>query len=279
MWPGCPRLLVSAVPPGVNGQVLSGPLPCQGDFRSFWRPAQHASAPAASSRDAGQAAGESLLFLPAVMLLASVAVAVVLAGIDGAYRSQPLPWTFSFAPGTASTLPGIIAGATITTAGVVFSLLVVSLQLASGQFSPRVLRGFWRDAGHVLIECRRHGLQAGAHGQGQQAFAAPAISAIDTITCSGTATSPGSGSGWAPDRPVPPGLLGDHRRDPAISAIVLIRSFRPGAAGGSPPGPPRKAPLSPFGSAGAGVIGQGVSICLARWVSVHVPTTRSRRPA
>jgi len=27
--------------------------------------------------------------------------------------------------------------------------------------------------------------------------AAPAISAIDTITCSGTVTSPGSGSGWA----------------------------------------------------------------------------------
>jgi uncharacterized membrane protein len=95
---------------------------------------------------------ESLLFLPAVMLLASVAVAVVLAGIDGAHRSQPLPWTFSFAPGTASTLPGIIAGATITTDGVVFSLLVVSLELASGQFSPRVLRGFWRDQfGQVLV--------------------------------------------------------------------------------------------------------------------------------
>jgi uncharacterized membrane protein len=35
---------------------------------------------------------------------------------------------------------------------VVFSLLVVSLQLASGQFSPRVLRGFWRDQfGQVLV--------------------------------------------------------------------------------------------------------------------------------
>src|SRR5262245_36100943 len=95
---------------------------------------------------------ESLLFVPAVMLLASVAVAAVLAAIDDAHRSRPLPWTFSFTPGTASTLLGIIAGATITTAGVVFSLLVVSLQLASGQFSPRVLRGFWRDQfGQVLV--------------------------------------------------------------------------------------------------------------------------------
>jgi uncharacterized membrane protein len=50
------------------------------------------------------------------------------------------------------TLLSTVAGATITTAGVVFSLLVVSLQLASGQFSPRVLRTFWRDRmGQVLI--------------------------------------------------------------------------------------------------------------------------------
>jgi len=95
---------------------------------------------------------ESLLFLPALMLIASVVAAVVLGNIDQAHQSSPLPWTFSFAPGTASTLLGIVAGAVITTAGVVFSLLVVSLQLASGQFSPRVLRGFWRDRfGQVLI--------------------------------------------------------------------------------------------------------------------------------
>jgi uncharacterized membrane protein len=95
---------------------------------------------------------ESLLFLPALMLLASAAVALWLAQVDKAHQSRPLPWTFTFAPGTASTLLGTIAGATITTAGVVFSLLVVSLQLASGQFSPRVLRGFWRDQfGQVLV--------------------------------------------------------------------------------------------------------------------------------
>ena len=54
--------------------------------------------------------------------------------------------------GAAATLLSTIAGATITTAGVVFSLLVISLQLASGQFSPRVLRTFWRDrVGQVLV--------------------------------------------------------------------------------------------------------------------------------
>jgi uncharacterized membrane protein len=97
-------------------------------------------------------ARESMLFLPTLMLLAAVALALVLAEIDEAYVAKPLPWTFTFAPSTASTLLGTIAGATITTAGVVFALLVVSLQLASGQFSPRVLRGFWRDRfGQVLV--------------------------------------------------------------------------------------------------------------------------------
>jgi uncharacterized membrane protein len=95
---------------------------------------------------------ESMLFLPGLMLLASVIIAFVLAAIDKAHQARPLPWTFAFTPGTASTLLGIVAGAVITTAGVVFSLLVVSLQLASGQFSPRVLRGFRRDrSGQVLI--------------------------------------------------------------------------------------------------------------------------------
>jgi uncharacterized membrane protein len=93
-----------------------------------------------------------MLFLPGLMLLGSVVVALVLAQVDEAHQERPLPWAFTFAPDTASTLLSTIAGATITTAGVVFSLLVVSLQLASGQFSPRVLRGFWRDrVGQVLV--------------------------------------------------------------------------------------------------------------------------------
>jgi uncharacterized membrane protein len=95
---------------------------------------------------------ESLLFVPAAMLAGAIVIAVVLGAVDDAHRSWVIPGNFSFDPGTASTLLSTIAGATITTAGVVFSLLVVSLQLASGQFSPRVLRGFWRDQfGQVLI--------------------------------------------------------------------------------------------------------------------------------
>jgi len=136
-----------------------------------------------------------------------------------------------------------------------------------------------RTASHVLIECRRHDLQARAHGQGQQAFAAPGDIGHrhDHLLRHGDLTRQrvrlGTGS-TGPARPA-------RRSSPRSHHFGdrLTRSFRPGAAGGSPPSPPRKVPLSPFGSAGAGVIGQGVSICLACRVSVHVPTTRSRRPA
>lgn len=94
---------------------------------------------------------ESLLFLPIMMLAAAMVIALVLAEIDERYMVNPSE-VITFTPDVAVTLLGIIAGAMITTAGVVFSLLVVSLQLASGQFSPRVLRGFWRDRhGQVLV--------------------------------------------------------------------------------------------------------------------------------
>jgi uncharacterized membrane protein len=113
---------------------------------------------------------ESLLFLPLLLLAGGVVVEEVAYGVD---RHHRIGWLglFTMAPDAAVTLLSTIAGATITTAGVVFSLLVVSLQLASGQFSPRVLRTFWRDRmGQVLI-----GLLLAAF-----AYCVLALSQIDT---------------------------------------------------------------------------------------------------
>jgi uncharacterized membrane protein len=49
-------------------------------------------------------------------------------------------------PGQASGILGIIASSTLTFLGVVFTLTLVALQLASSQLSPRVLRMFVRSA-------------------------------------------------------------------------------------------------------------------------------------
>jgi uncharacterized membrane protein len=113
---------------------------------------------------------ESLLFLPLLLLVGGVVVEATASEID---QRVQIGWldSFSMAPDAAVTLLSTVAGATITTAGVVFSLLVVSLQLASGQFSPRVLRTFWRDRmGQVLI-----GLLLAAF-----AYCVLALSQIDT---------------------------------------------------------------------------------------------------
>jgi uncharacterized membrane protein len=79
-------------------------------------------------------------------------VAAVVAGLAAVLVSLVRPtsgWVTSLWPGdvdSAATLLGIVATAVVTVATLTFSLTVVALQLASQQFSPRLLREFSRDA-------------------------------------------------------------------------------------------------------------------------------------
>ncbi|ODQ87693.1 hypothetical protein BHQ18_22760 [Mycolicibacterium flavescens] len=89
---------------------------------------------------------ESLFALPALVLLGGIVLAEVTAYLDDVLGvDTSLPLTVEMNSNAAIWLLSTVAGATITTAGVVFSLTVVSLQLASSQFSPRVMRSFIRD--------------------------------------------------------------------------------------------------------------------------------------
>ncbi|MDN4161549.1 DUF2254 domain-containing protein [Nocardioides abyssi] len=89
---------------------------------------------------------ESLFQLPALLVVAGIVLAEVTARLDEAWPgAADGPWTLSIGSTAATWLLSTVAGAMITTAGVVFSLTVVSLQLASSQFSPRVMRSFIRD--------------------------------------------------------------------------------------------------------------------------------------
>lgn len=89
---------------------------------------------------------ESLFALPTVLVVAGVALAEVSAYLDRALvEDGGAGWGVRMNSNGATWLLSTVAGATITTAGVVFSLTVVSLQLASSQFSPRVMRSFIRD--------------------------------------------------------------------------------------------------------------------------------------
>ncbi|MGN0100851.1 MAG: DUF2254 domain-containing protein [Dietzia sp.] len=89
---------------------------------------------------------ESLFVLPALVMVGGILLAIAATSADNALGDEAeVPLTLAMNSNAATWLVATVAGAMITTVGVVFSLTVVSLQLASGQFSPRVMRSFIRD--------------------------------------------------------------------------------------------------------------------------------------
>ncbi len=89
---------------------------------------------------------ESLALFPALMMVAGIVLAKGAIAADKALASSVnVPFTLAMSSNSAIWLLATVAGAMMTTAGVVFSLTIVSLQLASEQFSPRVMRSFIRD--------------------------------------------------------------------------------------------------------------------------------------
>lgn len=95
----------------------------------------------------------SLWFLPALITAAAAVLAVVTVSLDRrGFGSAQSHWfiLISGAEGARGVL-GTIAGSIITVTGVVFSITIVVLQLASSQFSPRVLRSFTEDRSNQLV--------------------------------------------------------------------------------------------------------------------------------
>ena len=93
-------------------------------------------------------------FVPAVMVLASAALAVGLIEMDLRYSSQLKEWwprLFKSEVDGAREMLSTIATATITVAGVVFSITIVALALASTQYTSRVLRNFMRDKANQVV--------------------------------------------------------------------------------------------------------------------------------
>lgn len=95
---------------------------------------------------------QSFWFVPALMVLAAALLAVAAIWADGAW---PHRWRFGFwsfrgGAETARVILTTIAGSIITVAGVVFSITIVALVMASTQFGPRLLRNFMRNAGNQI---------------------------------------------------------------------------------------------------------------------------------
>jgi uncharacterized membrane protein len=96
-------------------------------------------------RDALAAAGRTLWLIPLGCLLAGVALCFATTAIDSASGFDLLPRSVTGSPEGATQILATIAQSTVSLAGLVLSLSLVVIQLAMGQFSPRIVRSLLND--------------------------------------------------------------------------------------------------------------------------------------
>jgi uncharacterized membrane protein len=88
---------------------------------------------------------QSLGFLPGALVAIFAILGIVLVEVDRPLNLDGVRFVFAGDGSAARTVLSVIAGSLITVAGLTFSITMVALQLASSQFSPRVLRTFFAD--------------------------------------------------------------------------------------------------------------------------------------
>lgn len=96
----------------------------------------------------------SFWFVPSLM--AGTAVLLALGGVAldeplTRWFSEQFGWEFMTSAEGATAVLGNIAGSMINIAGVVFSMTLVALSLASSQLGPRLLRNFMRDTSTQVV--------------------------------------------------------------------------------------------------------------------------------
>lgn len=98
---------------------------------------------------------DSLWFVPAILTLIGATAAILLVRFNDSILGDLDPttrwWAFGGSPEGASGVLSAIASSIITVTGVVFSVTIVALQLASSQFTPRVLRQFTADRANQIV--------------------------------------------------------------------------------------------------------------------------------
>ncbi|MGE5335288.1 MAG: DUF2254 domain-containing protein [Nitrososphaerota archaeon] len=90
---------------------------------------------------------EGFFFIPACFIVGALLTAALLLALDDAARVHlaTLGIVLNTTVASARAVLGVIAGAIITVAGLVFSITIVALQLIASQYSPRVLSSFLHD--------------------------------------------------------------------------------------------------------------------------------------
>jgi uncharacterized membrane protein len=98
---------------------------------------------------------DSLWFVPSVLTLMAALLAMLLLrsndALVGELDAAELWWLFGGSADGARSVLEAISGSIMTVTGVVFSVTIIALQLASTQFTPRVLRQFMADRSNQLV--------------------------------------------------------------------------------------------------------------------------------
>ncbi len=96
----------------------------------------------------------SLWFVPALMVVGAVALALGLVEAEGLLSDQMVArWPRLFGAGVDGSrgMLSAIASSMITITGVIFSITIVALTLASSQYTPRILRNFMRNRTNQFV--------------------------------------------------------------------------------------------------------------------------------
>ena len=87
----------------------------------------------------------SLWFVPVVCVLAGVALSFATLWIDDAFDHGLIPQAFTGGPDAALAILSAIATSMVSLAALVLTITMVVVQLAMGQFSPRIVQRILRD--------------------------------------------------------------------------------------------------------------------------------------
>jgi len=93
----------------------------------------------------------ALWVLPTASVLVFLLAGAVLSRVEVEEASPLAALAFQGTAEDARSLLIVVSSTMITVTGLVFALTIVALQIASGQYSPRLLRNFMRDRGTQLV--------------------------------------------------------------------------------------------------------------------------------
>ena len=97
------------------------------------------------SKDKTPSLGSNLWFIPVVCVLAGVVLSIGTMAIDRAFDFDIIPRWLTGGPDAAMGILTTIAVSMVSLAALVLTITMVVVQLAMGQFSPRIVQTFLRD--------------------------------------------------------------------------------------------------------------------------------------